>query len=153
MSKLSGRVVDLSRKRPMPSIDENKSSRKITARLRIDTRAANVILVTNDELCPSFAIEKSNVLPERTRKFRTRLMRYPYTHVYKFAKLALKNLFWTFLLLGLVKTQFLRKLKSLLSKREITYKFLRGVEYFMSDESNNFLINSSILSICVECLW
>ncbi|KAG5319301.1 LDB2 protein, partial [Pseudoatta argentina] len=69
MSKLSGRVVDLSRKRPMLSIDENKSSRKITARLRIGTRAANVILVTNDELCPSFAIEKSNVLPERTRKF------------------------------------------------------------------------------------
>ena len=85
MFKLSGKVVDLSRKRPMPSIDENKSSRKITVRFQIDTCAANVILVTNDELCLSFAIEKSNVLPERIRKFHikfhTRLMRYPYTQI------------------------------------------------------------------------
>lgn len=40
-------------------------------RMAIDTRA-NVILVTNDELCPSFAI-KTSKLPQRRCKVHTRL--------------------------------------------------------------------------------
>ena len=91
MFKLSGRVVDLSRKRPMSSIDENKSSRKTTNNRTVSDRYlccqcyfSNYF--SNDELCLSFAIEKSNVpVPERIRKFhikfRTRLMRYPYTQI------------------------------------------------------------------------
>jgi len=64
-----------------------RARRLITARFQIDTCQCYFSnYFSNDELCLSFAIEKSNVsVPERIRKFhikfRTRLMRYPYTQI------------------------------------------------------------------------
>lgn len=123
-------------------------------RMAIDTRTS-VILITNDELCPSFAIRWSNVLSQRERRREVPTQDYIQDlrdiviYVHKFRKLpnySFKKLIFLdeYKIIRKTRITFVKKEK-LLTDPHVEYYYIRR-ELRQLSKSINSLINGSILS-------